>query len=120
MSPATANSFADMPRGAAVLPSHEREGQIFWKLRVQMGRAHLKFLFTQARLRTSLVIGLSLFFWLGLFALFYKGFEFVVQHVEQPGAAYHAQTMRFVFTLFFLSLLVMLIFSSGIILYGGL
>ena len=79
-----------------------------------------KFLFTQARLRTSLVIGLSLFFWLGLFALFYKGFEFVVQHVQKPGAAYHAQTMRFVFTLFFLSLQVMLIFSSGIILYGGL
>ena len=80
-----------------LLPSHEREGQIFWKLRVQMARAHLRFLFTQARLRTSLVIGLSLFFWLGLFALFYKGFDFVVQHVEAPGAAYHAQTMRFVF-----------------------
>jgi ABC-2 type transport system permease protein len=103
-----------------VLPSHEREGQIFWRLRLLMARAHLRFLFTQARLRTSLVIGLSLFFWLGLFALFFKGFEFVVDHVEAPGAAYHAQTMRFVFTLFFLSLQVMLIFSSGIILYGGL
>jgi ABC-2 type transport system permease protein len=112
--------FSDSPRATVVLPSHEREGQIFWKLRMQMARAHLRFLFTQARLRTSLVIGLSLFFWLGLFALFFKGFEFVVQHVEQPGAAYHAQTMRFVFTLFFLSLQVMLIFSSGIILYGGL
>jgi ABC-2 type transport system permease protein len=109
-----------MPRLPGVLPSHEREGQIFWKLRVQTARAQLKYLFTQARLRTSLVIGLSLFFWLGLFALFFKGFEFVVQYADAPGAQFHAKTMRFVFTLFFLSLQVMLIFSSGIILYGGL
>jgi ABC-2 type transport system permease protein len=120
MSHIIADELADFTPPQGALPSHEREGQIFWKLRVLMGRAHLRFLFTQARLRTSLVIGLSLFFWLGLFGLFFKGFEFVVQHVEAPGAAYHAQTMRFVFTLFFLSLQVMLIFSSGIILYGGL
>jgi ABC-2 type transport system permease protein len=120
MTETPSSDFAELARVTASLPSHEREGQIFWKLRGQMARAHLKYLFTQARLRTSLVIGLSLFFWLGLFALFFKGFEFVVDHVEAPGAAYHAQTMRFVFTLFFLSLQVMLIFSSGIILYGGL
>jgi ABC-2 type transport system permease protein len=120
MSFAAYSSLSDGPHVPAALPSHEREGQIFWRLRVQMVRAHLRYLFTQARLRTSLVIGLSLFFWLGLFALFYKGFEFVVGYVEAPGAAYHAQTMRFVFTLFFLSLQVMLVFSSGIILYSGL
>jgi ABC-2 type transport system permease protein len=80
----------------------------------------LHYFFTQARLRTSLVIGLSLFFWFGLFVLFYKGFDFVVRFVESPGAPYHAQTMHFVFSLFFLSLQVMLMFSAGIILYGGL
>ena len=102
------------------LPTHEREGQIFWKIRTRIGRNQLKFLFTQARLRTSLVIGLSLFFWAGLFVLFYSGFEFVVSQVGSPGATYHAQTVRFVFTLFFVSLQVMLVFSAGIILYGGL
>jgi ABC-2 type transport system permease protein len=102
------------------LPTHEREGQLFWRLRVQIGRAHLRYLFSHARLRTSLVIGLSLFFWFGLFALFYKGFDFVIRYVESPGSRYHADTMLFVFPLFFLSLQVMLIFSSGIILYGGL
>ena len=102
------------------LPSHEREGQIFWRLRMQMARSQARYLFANARLRTSLVIALSLFFWVGLFALFYKGFDFVVRYVESPGAPYHAQTMQFVFSLFFLSLQVMLIFSSGIILYGGL
>lgn len=119
MAQLSSTDFEGRPSLNVPLPSHEREGQIFWRLRAQMARAHLKFLFAQARLRTSLVIGLSLFFWLGLFALFHEGFEFVVQHVE-PGAAYHAKTMQFVFTLFFLSLQVMLIFSSGIILYGGL
>ncbi len=102
------------------LPSHEREGQIFWKLRSRMGRNHLNYLLTQARLRTSLVIGLSTFFWLGLFVLFYSGFNFVVGQLGQPGETYHAQTVQFVFTLFFVSLQVMLIFSTGIILYGSL
>lgn len=102
------------------LPSHEREGQIFWKLRLAVAKANLRFLFTEARLRTCLVIGLSLAFWVGLFALFYNGFGFVVSHVGPPGAAHHALTVRFVFSLFFLSLQIMLVFSAGIILYGGL
>lgn len=102
------------------LPTHDREGQIFWRLRLQMARTQLRILLATARLRTGLVVGLSLFFWFGLFALFYKGFDFVVKYVESPGSRYHADTMLFVFPLFFLSLQVMLIFSSGIILYGGL
>ena len=102
------------------LPTHDREGQVFLRLRLQMARTHLKFLLANARLRTGLVVGLSIFFWFGLFALFYNGFEFVIKYVESPGSRYHSDTMLFVFPLFFLSLQVMLIFSSGIILYGGL
>lgn len=102
------------------LPSAERESQIFWRLRYRVAKAHLASLLTESKLRTSLVAGLSVFFWVGLFALFYSGFDFVVERVESPGARYHAETMRFVFSLFFLSLQVMLIFSSGIILYSGL
>ena len=37
----------------------------------------------------------------------------------RPAATYHAQTVQFVFHLFFASLNVMLVFSSGIILYSG-
>ncbi len=102
------------------LPSHEREGQVFWKLRSRIGRNQLKYLLTESRLRTGLVVGLSLLFWIGLFALFYSGFTFVVSQVGLPGVREHAQTVRFVFTLFFVSLQVMLVFSAGIILYGGL
>ncbi|MEM9658702.1 MAG: hypothetical protein AAF961_10105, partial [Planctomycetota bacterium] len=117
-------SEAVLPSAVAAAPEHlpsvEREGQIFWLLRIRLARAHVRHLLSEARLRTTLVAALSLLFWIGLFALFYGGFYFIVTHVEMPGAKYHADTMQFVFSLFFLSLQVMLVFSSGIILYGGL
>jgi len=102
------------------LPSEDYEAQLFWRLRYHIAATRLRQLFTTGRLRTALVISLSLFFWFGLFTLFFEGFKFVVEHVGPPGASYHAQTVRFVFHLFFASLNVMLVFSSGIILYTGL
>jgi ABC-2 type transport system permease protein len=102
------------------LPTEDREAQLLWRLRYQITRSVLRQLITTARLRTLLVAGLSLFFWTGLFLLFYEGFSFIVDNVGQPGAPYHAQTVQFVFHLFFASLNVMLVFSSGIILYTGL
>lgn len=96
------------------------EAELFWRLRLVETRAHLRQLMDTARLRTLLVVGLSLFFWVGLFALFYSGFAFLNGNIAPPGEPIHAKTVEFVFHLFFASLNVMLIFSSGIILYGGL
>jgi len=107
-------------RDAPPLPTEDREAQLLWSLRYHIARSTVRQVLTTARLRTLLVAGLSLFFWSGLFLLFYEGFSFVVDNVGQPGAPYHAQTVQFVFHLFFASLNVMLIFSSGIILYTGL
>jgi ABC-2 type transport system permease protein len=112
--------LAPADRSPAALPSEDYEAQLFWRLRYRIAKTRMQQLFTAGRLRTALVIGLSLFFWFGLFTLFYEGFQFVVEHVGPPGASYHAQTVRFVFHLFFASLNVMLVFSSGIILYTGL
>jgi ABC-2 type transport system permease protein len=106
--------------GWRALLTEDREAQLLWRLRYRVARSTLRQLLTTARLRTMLVAGLSLFFWTGLFLLFYQGFTFVVDNVGQPGAPYHAQTVQFVFHLFFASLNVMLVFSSGIILYTGL
>jgi ABC-2 type transport system permease protein len=111
---------ADWGAGTRGLPSEDREAQLLWRLRYRIVRTQLRQLFTTARLRTFLVIGLSLFFWCGLFLLFYAGFQFIVVNIAPAGAPYHAQTVRFVFHLFFASLNVMLVFSSGIILYTGL
>lgn len=102
------------------LPSEDREAQLLWWVRYSVGRTQLRQLLTTSRLRTVLVVGLSFFFWVGLFLLFYEGFTFIVDNVGAAGATYHAQTVRFVFHLFFASLNVMLVFSSGIILYTGL
>jgi ABC-2 type transport system permease protein len=102
------------------LPSEDHEAQLFWQLRFHIGVQRLRQLIVAGRLRTTLIVGLSLFFWAGLFALFYSGFNFLVEHIGPAGAHYHAETVRFVFHLFFASLNVMLVFSSGIILYSGL
>lgn len=116
----TADGFDPTRR---VLPEEldpRREADLFWRVRVAETRAHLRQLLDTARLRTVLVVTLSLVFWCGLFALFYFGFEFLSDNVAKPGETFHAKTVEFVFHLFFASLNVMLIFSSGIILYGGL
>jgi ABC-2 type transport system permease protein len=118
-------TFSHVPRPlephlAKALPSEDREALLMWRLRSRNTWTQLRQLFQVARLRTSLVVALSILFWAGLFALFYQGFQFVVDHVGQAGAVHHAKTVSFVFHLFFASLNVMLIFSSGIILYSGL
>ncbi|HEX4414854.1 MAG TPA: hypothetical protein VH107_14565 [Lacipirellulaceae bacterium] len=111
---------ANWPVALGSLPSEDREAQLLWRIRYRMARTQLGRLFVDARLRTILVATLSMFFWIGLFLLFYEGFTFIVDNVGVPGAPYHAQTVQFVFHLFFASLNVMLIFSSAIILYSGL
>jgi ABC-2 type transport system permease protein len=118
--PSSLDAMSLWDRKSTELPTEDREAQLLWRLRYRVARSHLAQLLTSARLRTGLVVCLSLFFWFGLFLLFYEGFTFIVAHVGVPGAAYHAQTVRLVFHLFFASLNVMLVFSSGIILYTGL
>lgn len=120
---ALTSKFEAAPRrsaSAAALPTEDREAQLLWSLRYQISRVQLRQLFTTSRLRTLLVAGLSVFFWVGLFLLFFEGFSFIVDNVGPSGGAYHAKTVQFVFHLFFASLNVMLVFSSGIILYTGL
>jgi ABC-2 type transport system permease protein len=64
-----------------------------------------------------LVLGLSGLLWVGLFGLFFEGFRFVENTVP---ADLHEETVRVVFGVFFWTLMAMLAFSSGIILYSSL
>ena len=100
--------------------SEDWEAQLFWRMRFRIVRSHLQQIFSTARLRSTLIVALSLLFWSGLFVLFYKAFHFVEHQIGGAGDPYHAQTFKLVFHLFFASLNVMLVFSSGIILYGTL
>jgi ABC-2 type transport system permease protein len=94
------------------LLSDQREGQVFWQLRANTAISTLRSMFTTARLRMSLVVSLSLFFWVGLFVLFYQGFGYL--------SWMHTDVVQPLYNTFFLALMMMLIFSSGIILYNSL
>ena len=65
-----------------------------------------------ARLRLSLVVLLSAVFWASLYGLFLEAFTFL--------SALHADVVSLLFNAFFSSLMVMLVFSTGILLYGGM
>ena len=99
--------------------SEEREAQIFWRVRWQIFRATLTQTLTTSRLRVVMVVTLSLLFWSGLFWLFYEGFELLIVHVGAAGV-HHERVLQQIYNLFFAALMVMLLFSSGIIMYGSL
>ncbi len=119
-SPVAANS----PSGAAPQPilvasaTEEREARAFWWMRFRWMRAIARQTFSRARLRLLLIVTLSLFLWLGLFWLFADGFHFLRTGIRSQQT--HEQTVRAVFGMFFAALMVMLVFSSFIILYASL
>lgn len=72
----------------------------------------------EARLRVTVVLTLSFLFWVGLFVLFAGGFRLVDSLLED--SSIRDQTYEVIFDIFFVSLMVMLVFSAGIILYSSL
>ncbi|QDU64429.1 hypothetical protein Pan216_53190 [Planctomycetes bacterium Pan216] len=71
--------------------------------------------FTRSRFRSMLVVIFSIVFWIGLYFLFMDAFGFLYRHRLISG-----YLVELLFGLFFGSLLVMLVFSAGIILFAGL
>jgi ABC-2 type transport system permease protein len=104
------------PAGDFLPPEHE--ARAFWRLRRRLAVTTLRQAFARARFRLTLILVLSMVLWLGLFWLFADGFRFLrsgIVHAET-----HDQMVRAVFGMFFAALMVMLVFSSAIILYGSL
>jgi len=100
------------PSAAVRLLSIEEEARRFLRLRATVAWETLQAMFAFARLRLSLVVLLSGLFWAALYGLFLEAFTFL--------AALHADVVSLLFNAFFSSLMVMLVFSTGILLYGGL
>lgn len=88
------------------------EGRLFWRLRLTTAWATVRAMLGTARLRLALVVLLSAVFWLTLFALFREGFAFL--------ASIHADVAGLLFNTFFSTLLFMVLFSTGILVYAGL
>jgi ABC-2 type transport system permease protein len=72
-------------------------------------------LLTGSRLRLFMIAICTAIFWSGLFLLFFEGFRFLAGYVQVTN-----EIVERVFSLFFFSLLVMLVVSTGIILYAGM
>lgn len=87
----------------------------FRHLRWWLLRSQVHELLTGSRLRLLMIICFSALFWTGLFGLFFKGFEFLSSYIKLSN-----EVIEYIFGIFYLSLLVMLVFSTGLILYQGL
>ena len=99
------------------LLSPEEESRGLWRLESRILRASLGQLLATARLRLSLVAILTALLWLGLFFLVKEGFVFLRTTIPQPT---QDQIVYAIFNTFYVALLVMLVFSSSLILYGSL
>ena len=107
--------------GIATLPdlvSPEVEAGAFWRLRRRLATTLFSQLLSRARFRVSSTLVASGLLWFVLFWLFVHGFAFLNGAMFSPDL--QARTIRALFGLFFMALTVMLVFSSGIILYGSL
>jgi ABC-2 type transport system permease protein len=71
----------------------------------------------RSRFRVSLVVVLTSLLWGGMFWMFRDGFDFLQTNFTSD---LHAQAVGLVFGTFFAALMLMLVFSSGVILYGSL
>ena len=98
------------------LPTPRQVGSAFRSLRWRLMANGLRLLLTGSRLRLAMIGICSVVFWALLFFLFFGGFQFLKTFIPVLSGEF----VEFIFGMFFLSLLVMLVFSTGIILYAGL
>ena len=89
-----------------------QENQLSRKLRRTIAWNVVTSIVRQSRFRFGLVLVLSLIFWAAVFFLFYDAFNFI--------DSMHAEVMSLLFNTFFSALMVMMIFSTAILMYGGL
>jgi len=101
-----------MSAAAVRLLGPEAEARLFLRLRATVAWQTIRWMLVHARLRLGLVILLSAMFWGSLYGLFVEAFSFL--------DSLHADVVPLLFNAFFSSLMVMLVFSAGILVYGGL
>ena len=98
--------------------SPEDEAHVFWRMRCRILSTLLWQTLSQSRFRVSLAVVLTSLLWGGMFWMFADAFWFLQSTITHSET--HARTIGALFGTFFAALMLMLIFSSGIILYGSL
>lgn len=96
----------------------QREAQAFGRMRNRMLATIMRQALARSRFRVTLVAFLTSLLWGCMFWMFADGFFFIEQTISHPGM--YSQAVCGVFSAFFLALLLMLLLSSAIILYGSL
>ncbi len=99
------------------LPSWSREGSLCRRMRLRILVATLQQLLREARVRLLLVVLLTITFWLVMYVLFFEGFGLLQAAISHGPTL--ARTIHAVYNVFFLSLLLMLSISSGILYYAS-
>ena len=98
--------------GSCRLIPAEAESRVLSRLRSTIAWETLQSMLSVARLRLALVVLLSVVFWGALYGLFIEGFLFL--------ESIHAELISLLFNAFFSSLMIMLLFSTAILLYGNM
>lgn len=99
------------------LPDEVAEATAFRRCRWRVWRASLVQLLHDSFLRLLLIIVLTIAFWAVMFGLFHEGFSLLRTAIAHPPTL--ARTVHAVYNMFFLSLLIMLGISSGILYYAA-
>jgi len=92
-----------------------RSARTFRGLRWRLVRNGARSILAGSQIRAVVIVACSAIFWSGLFWLFFSGFRFMGEYLPLTD-----QLVEYLFSMFFLSLLVMLVFSTGIITHTGL
>src|SRR4051794_10699821 len=104
-----------MSAGALHYPEAD-EGLLFRRLRWMLLRNTWRTLVGQSLIRPLTILFSSLIIWAFVFGVSYEGFRFIAQQKLPLGG----DIVGIVFDLMFLTLGTLLVFSTGLILYGSL
>lgn len=97
------------------LTTAAQAARAFRRHRWRLVRNTVRTFMSGSSLRLIMILVCSAIFWTLLFGLFFEGFLFVSKYLDPKNPI-----VEYLFSLFFLSLLVMLFVSTGIIVYTGL
>ena len=98
--------------------SPEDEAKTFWRMRHRILVTLVRQVFAHSRFRVSLIVVLTSVLWGGMFWMFGDGFSFMQSAFVYPET--YSEAVGGLFSAFFFALMLMLVFSSAIILFGSL
>ena len=106
-----------MPPTSDFLPP-QRECRAFQRMRRRMFTARILQMFARSRFRVTLILVLTSLLGGGMFWMFKDGFAFLQTALVHSDT--FAATVGGIFTMFFLAIMPLLVFSAGVILYSSL